>query len=132
MGVARASKRRSAKRLSLARSLDDLEVGTEFVPFSLGFIGLLCVSFCWAAVLRLHSTNVDIQMNHPPFSFCSTLCSFLTFHFRCLELCVRCYTCGTRGPTKWSLCGPEPRPCLFGLANEDCCTTEYRAHIFSY
>lgn len=33
MGVIRASKRRSAKRLSLARSLDDLEVGTNFLFF---------------------------------------------------------------------------------------------------
>lgn len=34
MGVIRASKRRSGKRLSLARSLDDLEVGTFFFFFS--------------------------------------------------------------------------------------------------
>lgn len=44
MGVVRASKRRSAKRLSLARSLDDLEVDTEFVPFSLVFLTDFCVS----------------------------------------------------------------------------------------
>lgn len=31
MGGIRASKRRSAKRLSLARSLDDLEVGIDSV-----------------------------------------------------------------------------------------------------
>lgn len=31
MGGIRASKRRSAKRLSLARSLDDLEVGLDSV-----------------------------------------------------------------------------------------------------
>lgn len=33
MGAIRASKRRSAKRLSLARSLDDLEVSTKFCIF---------------------------------------------------------------------------------------------------
>lgn len=76
-------------------------------------------------------SNVDIRWNPPPFSFCSTLSSFLTFHFRCLELCVRCCTCGTRGLTKWSLCGPEPRSCLFGLANEHCCTNDWisRSHF---
>lgn len=46
-------------------------------------------------------------MQHPPFSLRSTFSSFLTFHFRRLELCVRCYTCGTGWLTKWSLCGPE-------------------------
>ena len=76
-------------------------------------------------------SNVDVRWNHPPFSFCSTLSSFLTFHFRCLELCVCCCTCGTRGLTKWSLCGPEPRSCLFGLANEHCCTNDWisRSHF---
>lgn len=61
-------------------------------------------------------TNVDIQLNHSPFSFCSTFSSFLTFHFRCLELCVCCYTCGPGWLTKWSLCGPEAGPvCLASL-----------------
>lgn len=126
MGGIRASKRRSAQRLSLARSLDDLEVGiaTVWVCFSsppknikVWIYERICTvprsqnmheDFCE------HPIVPDLwraDSNHPPL-----LALFLTVHFRCLELVLAAITV-TRGCSQSVLCVGQScgRVCLASL-----------------
>lgn len=106
MGGNRASKRRSAKRLSLARSLDDLEVGIDSLRLKrsifqrnvwlwedmYGNSELICdKDFCeHPIVLAIQTIPVS-------------LAPFLTFHFRCLELVLAAITVA-RGRSQSVLC----------------------------
>lgn len=110
MGGNRASKRRSAKRLSLARSLDDLEVGIDSLGLKLVYfhrnvqIERTCtvpkrifkmklsvnIPLCWAHGEEIQTIPVSLAL-------------FLTFYFRSLELVLAAITVA-RGRSQSVLC----------------------------
>lgn len=106
MGGNRASKRRSAKRLSLARSLDDLEVGID----SLRLKRSIFQRNVWLSEdMYSNSENICDKdfCEHPIVLAIQTipvsLAPFLTFHFRCLELVLAAITVA-RGRSQSVLC----------------------------
>lgn len=118
MGGIRASKRRSAKRLSLARSLDDLEVGIDSVWLKESIIlspknqKVSLYEKIWTvpSTKNMHEYFCEHPIvqdpwredsNHPTPPPPAAL--FSTFRFRCLELVLAAITVA-RGRSQSVLC----------------------------
>lgn len=109
MGGIRASKRRSAKRLSLARSLDDLEVGNNFFVFSkwrLLFVYLCASGF---RTFLLDWFFYQWTFTFPNLSFSLPLAAFAA-SLVARGLCI-----------EWSLCARQRHGPICLVANECRC-----------